>query len=264
MASSKEVIRDALLMKGISKDKDVEELSLSNRKLLDVVDLGRFKYLKHLWLNGNKIRRVNFLHSNFRLCELYLHDNLLSDISGSLRHLTCLVVLTLQNNYLTDLATTVKEFDRMYALRVLNLFNNPVALEPGYRVFVINSLPSLTIFDGLGITKYERDKAHIICRRNSEKVKDTVAFGRRSQGHPCMYSPTRPKIISTRPETPAKSFLKSHPPFENLEEAVQARQMTKSLNVYSMLDWSTVPRSEDKRRSGGHFDLPCFITHVFR
>ncbi|BFZ03964.1 hypothetical protein BsWGS_07003 [Bradybaena similaris] len=264
MASSKEAIRDFLRVKGISKDKDVEELCLSNRKLLEVMDLKRFKYLKQLWLNRNKIRRVNFLHSNFRLCELHLHDNYLSDISGSLRHLTCLVVLTLQNNYLTDLVKTVKEFSRMHALRVLNLFDNPLALEPEYRLFVIKSIPALKILDESVVTQCERDKAQRMYQHEPGKLKGTVAFGRKALG-PAHTDPAAiPKKYGTRPETPANNYVKNKPTFESLEEAVQARQMTKSLNVYSMLDWSTVPRSVDKHRCGGHCELPSFITYVFQ
>ncbi len=59
---------------------------------------------------------------NFRLSELHLHDNQLSDISGCIRHLTCLTTLTLHNNQLTKLDKVMKEFDRMHTLGVLSMY----------------------------------------------------------------------------------------------------------------------------------------------
>ena len=63
--------------------------------------------------------QVGFLSHNFRLAELYLHDNLLSDVSGQLGHMTTLRVLFLHNNQLTDLQKVVMELKHMTGL--LNL-----------------------------------------------------------------------------------------------------------------------------------------------
>ena len=67
-----------------------------------------------------QLHRINFLSVNFRLSELHLHDNQISDVSGCLRQLTCLTVVTLHNNQLTKLDKVMKEFDRMNSLSVLS------------------------------------------------------------------------------------------------------------------------------------------------
>ncbi|XP_005096714.1 leucine-rich repeat-containing protein 72 [Aplysia californica] len=267
MASSEEAIEQALQRRGVKRDKDVEELYLSNRNLVEMIDLKRFRYLKKLWANGNKLRRANFLSVNFRLSELHLHDNQLSDISGCLRQLTCLTTLTLHNNQLTKLDKVMKEFDRMNALSCLNLFNNPIAQEPEYRLFVINSVPSLTLLDRSEVTKSERDISRRIYRQSEEKVKDRVAFGRKSQGPPNLYFPSTPrKSFALRPDTAeiANNYLKNNPSFSNPEEAVNTRRLKKSLTMYSSFDWGKVPRIEDRRRSAVQFGSPRIITQVYR
>ncbi|RUS69896.1 hypothetical protein EGW08_022347 [Elysia chlorotica] len=268
MASSEEAIELALQRRGVKKDKDVEELYLSNRGLVEVIELKRFRYLKKLWANGNKLHRVNFLSVNFRLSELHLHDNQISDISGCLRQLTCLTVVTLHNNQLTKLDKVMKEFDRMNSLSVLNLFNNPIAQEPEYRLFVINSVPSLTLLDRAEVTKSERDISRRIYHQVEEKMKDKVAFGRASQGPPSLYFPSASprKSISTRPGTGeiANNFLKNSPSFATPEEAVNTRRLKKSLTMYSNFDWGRVPRIQERRRSEAQFGSPRIITQVYR
>nr|XP_005997596.1 PREDICTED: leucine-rich repeat-containing protein 72 isoform X3 [Latimeria chalumnae] len=117
------------------------------RGLTEVISLARFRMLKYLWLNNNKIRRLTCLTKNYRLTELYLNNNELFDITGALIHLTSLQILLLHNNQLTKLEETVKELREMQYLQRLNLFNNPLAQEPGYRLFVIHHIPSLEILD---------------------------------------------------------------------------------------------------------------------
>ncbi|WAR01127.1 LRC72-like protein [Mya arenaria] len=55
------------------------------------------------------LRGISCLSGNFQIRELYLQNNELTDVSGSLRHLTCLEVLMLHNNQLTKLDRLVKE-----------------------------------------------------------------------------------------------------------------------------------------------------------
>ncbi|XP_059150698.1 leucine-rich repeat-containing protein 72-like isoform X2 [Physella acuta] len=259
MASSDMVITEALQSKGIKKDKDVEELYLSNRNLNEMIDLKRFRYLTKLWLNGNKLREVNFLSINYHLCELYLHDNQLSSVSGCLQHLTCLVVLTLHNNQLTKLETVTKEFEKMKALSVLNLFNNPVAQEADYRMFVIRSCPSLTLLDRSEVTREESEMA----LQDEERVHVSLAFGRKSEGPPSICYPSRQvKSASARPATSQVGNNKSYPTYENPEDAVNMRLLKKSLTMYSVFDWSRVPRIGERKKSSAH--SPRIITHVYR
>ena len=73
-----------------------------------------------LYFFSIKLRRVNCLSQNFRLAELYLHNNQLVSIQGALRHLTCLQVLMLHNNQLEKLETVINEFSKMQHLKVLS------------------------------------------------------------------------------------------------------------------------------------------------
>ncbi|KAH9491849.1 hypothetical protein Btru_029891 [Bulinus truncatus] len=264
MASFHKTLEIALRKKGIKRDKDVEELYLSQSNLTEVDDLKRFRHLKKLWMNGNKLRHAQFLSSNFHLSELYLHDNNLSDISGSLRHITCLTVLTLHNNQLINLEKILKEFDKMKSLSVLNLFNNPAAQEPGYRLFVIYMCPSLTLLDRSEVKRTEHDKAIQIYKQDENYAKDKVAFGRKIESTPIINNILPRKAHSTKPEvTETNANLKVNLS-ANLDEAINTRFLRKSLTMYSVFDWGQVPRIEERRRSDFQFSLPRILTFVYR
>ncbi|CAL1529579.1 unnamed protein product [Lymnaea stagnalis] len=268
MESSAEVLEIALIDRGIKRDKDVEELYLSNRNLVEIVNLNRFRNLKRLWLNGNKLERVKCFSTNFHLSELYLHDNQLRDIHGCLRHLTCLTVLTLQNNQLTKLDNIIEECDRMKSLSVLNLFNNPVAQEPGYRLFVIHCCPSLTLLDRAEVTKAEQVMSFQIYKQFENQVKDRIAFGRKSEGPPSLYYGWRPKQSSSsfRPVTAVvgTNNLRSNQTSESPDDAVNTRLLKKSLTIYSTFDWSKVPRLEERRKMEVPLRSAHILTYVYR
>eukprot|EP00062_Callorhinchus_milii_P014362 gi/632963504/ref/XP_007897919.1/ PREDICTED: leucine-rich repeat-containing protein 72 [Callorhinchus milii] len=144
---------------------DVHELYLANEQLTEAPDVSRFSLLKYLWLNNNKIKKVTFSPANYILCELYLHNNKLTDITGSLKNVKSLRILTLHNNWLTDVLKTVKEFRNLKFLHTLNLFHNPLALEPDYRLYLIYYVPSLQNLDqrghyniGMAQVKFPPDK----------------------------------------------------------------------------------------------------------
>ncbi|KAK6972482.1 leucine-rich repeat-containing protein 72 [Biomphalaria glabrata] len=268
MASFQKTLEIALQKRGIKRDKDVDELYLSQRNLLNCEDLKRFKYMKKLWINGNKLRHANFLSCNFHLSELYLHDNHLSDISGCLRHLTCLVVLTLHNNQLTHLEKTLKELDKMKSLSVLNLFNNPAAQEPGYRTFTIHMCPSLTLLDRSEVTRNEQEKASQMYSQDKTLAKSRVAFGRKSEGPPTSHSAFTRRTTSVKQDpTEATNQVNGNLKVntnENPEEAVNIRFLKKSLTMYSIFDWSKVPRLEARRQTDSQFSLPRILTFVYR
>lgn len=69
-----------------------------------------------------QLRRLTCLSHNFQIAELYLQDNQLTAITGTLHHLTCLQVLMLHNNQLTKLDKVVKEFKKMQVLKTLSKF----------------------------------------------------------------------------------------------------------------------------------------------
>lgn len=261
------MIKSLLEKRDIKKDKDVEELYLSNQDLTDVMDLTRFKFLKTLWLNGNKLRRINCLNNNFHLKELHLQNNQLTTITGALRHLTCLEVLMLQNNQLTKLEKVAKEFIKMQTLHTLNLFDNPVAQEQGFRLFLIHVVPSLRLLDRQEVGKSEIDQARKVYDQDQEKIRETIAFGRRSVGPPSLYYPSvleRSHTTDFDSRTIGNSYMRDFRPYDNPEEAINARRLKKSVTVFTTFDWSKIPRYEERRQMDKPFDSPEIITHVYR
>lgn len=264
MATSSKIIQQYLEKKNLKKDKDVAELYLAEKSLTECTDLSRFKYLRCLWLNKNKLRRLTCVKNNFQLSELYLQNNQLTEVTGALSHLTCLNILMLNNNQLTKLDQVVKEFKKMQCLKTLNLFNNPVAQEPDYRLFVIHSVPSLELLDRQEVLRSEQDAASKVYDQDKEKIRETVAFGRRSEGPPDLFYPGKEQIL-TKFDTRdlGNSFLRDSPLYATEEDACNARRLKKSVTLYTTFDWSKLPRLEERRQTSESFDSPEIITHVY-
>ncbi|KAK6190712.1 hypothetical protein SNE40_002515 [Patella caerulea] len=264
---SEKIITNYLENQNIKKDKDVEELYLARQGLTEVCSLRQFKFLKHLWLNGNKLRRVNCLNGNCRLVELYLHNNEIIEISGALQHLTCLKLLFLNNNQLTRLDSVLSELKKMNCLQTLNLFDNPIAQEPDYRIHVINALKSVVLLDRQEVNNLERNMAHKVYQQERNHVSESVAFGRRSQGSPGLYHQFNSlKCEATKFDNRdiGNSFLRDQVLHETHEDACNDRRSKKSIMLYTCLDWSKVPRIEERRTSEHPFDSPEIVTHVYR
>ncbi|XP_052232387.1 leucine-rich repeat-containing protein 72-like isoform X2 [Dreissena polymorpha] len=276
MASSELVIKENLEERNIKKDKDVEELYLADKNLTECIDLSAYKYLRCLWLNKNKLRKLTCVANNFQLRELYLQSNQLTDVYGSLQHLTCLEVLMLHNNQLTKLDRLVKEFKKMQTLKILNLFNNPVAQEPDYRLFVIHSVSSVELLDRQEVLKAEQEAAQKIYNQEQEKIRETIAFGRRSEGPPSLYYPGKEQHLTKfvpprryiKPDTNTRdlgnSFLRDSPLYATTDDACNARRLKKSVTLFTTFDWAKIPRLEERRQLNTVFDSPEIITHVYR
>ena len=110
----------------------------------------QFDNLEVLWLNGNLLRSTHGLivtepALNFRLRELYLHDNAIESIAGcNFGLLPVLRHLTLSRNQLRDLETTLDELSTCQDLRILDIFENPCTERPEVRLEVIAALPTLS------------------------------------------------------------------------------------------------------------------------
>ncbi|XP_059497668.1 leucine-rich repeat-containing protein 72 [Stegostoma tigrinum] len=143
--------------------------------------------LKLRWLTSNndkhlpvfKIETLDFLRMNYHIKELYLHNNLLTDITGALKHLTSLQILMLQNNWLHKMEKVVSEFKKLRWLHTLNLFNNPLTQEQDYRLYVIYHVPSVQLLDRQLITPKERDTAFGNYCQDQFRVRQSLAFGQR-------------------------------------------------------------------------------------
>ncbi|XP_056374860.1 leucine-rich repeat-containing protein 72 isoform X3 [Hyla sarda] len=259
------IIEEQTQKRGYKTDGDVSELYLGRRGLKEVPDLSRFRLLKYLWLNHNKISKVNFLGNNFRMAELYLNGNKLCDITGSLKHLTSLHTLMLNDNRLTDLQATVKELKGMTNLRVLNLFQNPLEQDPGYRHCVIHHLPSVQLLDREHVTQKEKEEAFQLYNPHRTAVIQSLGFGRRTDS-----------VLGSRPaaqsSTAHRSSKRHHDTTSNsdgtdamtLEDKVLLRGYQRSIMQFTMFDWNKIPVSRLKRSEEKSMETPQLLTVEFR
>ncbi|XP_072910226.1 leucine-rich repeat-containing protein 72 isoform X5 [Hemitrygon akajei] len=167
-----EVLGNQLKLYKIRKHSDVIEIYLAKKRLTEVPDLSRFKQLKYLWLNHNKIKKISSLTMNYCLKELYLQNNLLIDVTDTLKHLTNLEILMLHNNWLTKLEKVIAELKKLMWLHTLNLFNNPLTQDQDYRLYVIYHLPSVQLLDRkCSMTPVPHQKG--ILKKMKKKISET-------------------------------------------------------------------------------------------
>ncbi|NXG33698.1 LRC72 protein, partial [Dromaius novaehollandiae] len=204
-----------------------------------------------------QIQDLTFLVKNHCLTELYLNNNEVTDISGALKHLRALQILLLHNNQLENLGKTVEELKGMISLQTLNLFHNPLAQDPGYRLCVIYFLPSVQLLDRKPIAQRERESALHVYNHERSCVVQSIAFGKR------LNTPLVTKTGYSRCTQPARrlmipsvwkysddlhllcSFCRV--PFENPADAVFLRAMTRSIMEFSSVDWNKVSTCQERR-----------------
>ncbi|NXF01524.1 LRC72 protein, partial [Smithornis capensis] len=241
----------------------------SSRGLRSIPSLSKFHRLRYLWLNNNKIQDLTFLIKNYCLTELYLNNNELTDISGALKHLCSLQILFLHNNDLKKLGKTVKELKGMISLHTLNLFQNPLAYDPAYRLYVIYLLPSVQLLDRKLVTERERESALHLYNPERSLLVQSIAFGKRvntslrttGESSRCT-QPARRLIMPTDKGHLLCSFCRV--PFENPEDAVLVRAVTRSLTEFSFVDWNKVVTCPEKQLQNKAEEPPDKMTVQFR
>jgi hypothetical protein len=130
---------------------DIEELIADNQNIeaLVAADMERFPNLQALYIPHNKIRRLDNLKTNYRLCFLDARDNQISEIDLSAQ---CYMRdLYLSGNRLEDLEKVLSKLAHMTDLQTLDLSGNPATLEKGYRSQVIAKFVTLKVLDGLDV-----------------------------------------------------------------------------------------------------------------
>ncbi|NXY67435.1 LRC72 protein, partial [Glareola pratincola] len=246
-----QAVEKQLKICGFKRNVDILVLYLAGQGLRIIPSLSRFHRLRYLWINDNKIQDLTFLIKNYCLTELYLNNNELTDISGALKHLRALQILLLHNNQLKKLDKTVKELEGMISLQTLNLFHNPLAQDRDYRLYVIYFLPSVQLLDRKSVTQKERESALHLYNRERSCLVQSIAFGKR------VSTPLGTTAGSSRCTQPARRLMipsgiynnvrKSILPFENSEDAVLVRAMTRSLMEFSCVDWNKVATCQERR-----------------
>jgi hypothetical protein len=135
------------------------EAHLSGKGAVELSENFRhFVSLEVVWFNGNRLSRLNNLEYNFRIREVYVQDNRLVSLAG-IQRLKFLRVLMASNNQLRNLDKQLTLFERFAFLKKLDLFDNPVAEEPDYRLRLIYQVPQVDILDRRSVKGPERLKA---------------------------------------------------------------------------------------------------------
>lgn len=157
---------EELAVKNAKGAKNCLELHLANRNISRLSDFDKFLNLDTLWLNGNRLSSLEGLEMNFRLKNLFLHTNRFKTIENQgLENYSFLHQLTLNDNKLDDLEATIQELKQLRHLRVLNLYDNPIAQEDNYRMRVLCELTELDVFDRHQVTDEERREAKTFKKR---------------------------------------------------------------------------------------------------
>jgi Leucine-rich repeat (LRR) protein len=86
---------------------------------------------------------------------LYAQNNRLSSITGIQKY-KFINVLLAANNQLRDLGKFLEFLSKFSFLEQLDLFGNPLAEEPDYRLRIIQAMPQITILDRHKVTLQER------------------------------------------------------------------------------------------------------------
>ncbi|XP_056340321.1 leucine-rich repeat-containing protein 72 isoform X2 [Oenanthe melanoleuca] len=208
-----QAIENQLKICGYKSNVDVVALYLARQGLRNIPSLSQFRRLKYLWINNNKIQDLTFLIKNYYLTELYLNNNELTDIS--------------------------------------DLFQNPLAYDPDYRLYVIYFLPSVQLLDRKLVTQRERESALHLYNPKRTWVMQSIAFGRR------LDASLETMVESSRCTQPARGPIMpsghefgnntNKVPFEDPEDAVLVRATTRSLMEFSSVDWNKVATCQERR-----------------
>ena len=113
--------------------------------------------IKNLNLWGNDLEDISIIKEmpNIEICSLSLNKiNSLRDFAS----LKKLAELYLRKNAITDLAEA-KHLQQCPQLKVLWLWDNPIAEHPMYRQYIIKLLPNLVKLDSSPVTQEERNES---------------------------------------------------------------------------------------------------------
>jgi Leucine-rich repeat (LRR) protein len=99
------------------------------------------------------------LEKNFRIKHIFVQNNKIKSIDGIFDILKHIETLVLYDNELRDLDNIIKNVKVLTSLRHIDLFDNPAAHEPNYKMRVLNDLQQLEILDRHKVSIVEKDEA---------------------------------------------------------------------------------------------------------
>ncbi|XP_067395682.1 leucine-rich repeat-containing protein 43 isoform X4 [Emydura macquarii macquarii] len=186
---------------------NLEELILSANQISRINSAHLPRTLKVLELCGNEIVGLQDLcsHPPPELQHLGLGYNRLLGSSED-KYLTAefwpnLLSLDLSFNNFTDLLGIVSKVATLRHLRTLVLQGNPLVLIPGYRGFIVDSLPKLCVLDDRNISPDEKHQFHGLSSKPDLIVNEAqmvVSVGK-IKGIP---NPIKQEELESSPEPP--------------------------------------------------------------
>jgi hypothetical protein len=127
-----------------------------------------FTNLQVVWLNDNRLNRLENLEPCFRITDMYVQNNRLVSLDF-LKQFKFLRVFCASNNQIRNLDKQLHFLKRLSYLRKADLFDNGMAEEPDYRLRMIYHCPQIEILDKLGVTWQQRERAEEVVP-NMDKV----------------------------------------------------------------------------------------------
>ena len=106
------------------------EILLAHRGIEKLGSFERFKCVEALWLNDNALSRIDGLEHNMQIKALYLHTNRILSLKGALQKLRHIRILTLYNNMLQDLISTLPLMEHLHHLEELGALPSPQPAPP--------------------------------------------------------------------------------------------------------------------------------------
>jgi Leucine-rich repeat len=234
-----------LPVKNAKYARDLIEVHLSNRDLDALEHFDDFPNLEVIWINGNKLKNLDAISTNFRVKKVYASDNLLENIKG-LAAYKFLDTLCIGNNKLRNLDKFLEFLEVHFAfLEQLDLYGNPLAEEPDYRLKIIKAMPMIKLLDRHIITFEERLKADKLWERE--------------HGDQTTKKKDQHQIIKP---TPGQSFSKGErdlyrevDKLKALEEEKRRLEEEERANFYKKRQYQGIPvpskKQENKDKFGG-------------
>ena len=140
-----------------SSIKELTETYFGNQQLYTLRNFDLFVNLEVLWLNGNCLASLAGLQHNFRLKELYIFNNQLTELEPQVfRSLIFLHTLSAYNNNIDNLDRCLEVLEINTHLEKLDLFQNPLENEPFYRSKLFQRIRGLKMVDWMSFN--EKDK----------------------------------------------------------------------------------------------------------
>jgi len=136
------------------------ELDLRGNKISVIENLGGSKdQFDVIDLSDNEVKKLDNFPLLARIRSLFISNNRVNRIGVGLeKSLPKLTTLVLNNNHLIELADLLP-LATIASLRSLSLLDKQITRLPNYRLYVIHTLPFLTLLDFRKIKSKEREEA---------------------------------------------------------------------------------------------------------